>query len=117
MDVQMGNTLTCVRPVVDHQSITGLIHPGLLRHDPCREQKLSEQRSMAIISSTDSFNHLFWNDQDVDRRSGVDIVEGDQIIVLVDNPRGDFARDDFLEDGHRRMRSEPRRDFFVAYVS
>ncbi|MEY3460287.1 MAG: hypothetical protein RL215_3444, partial [Planctomycetota bacterium] len=36
-------------------------------------------------------------------RLGTDIVEGEAEIVFVDNFCGDFAVDDFLEDGHVRV--------------
>ncbi|MNY53708.1 hypothetical protein D3C86_1894880 [compost metagenome] len=47
---------------------------------------------------------LLRDHEDVDRRLGVDVAEGDGVIVLVDDLRRDLAGDDLAEEtiGHLR---------------
>ena len=41
---------------------------------------------------------LLGDHERVDRRLGVEVVEGDDLVVLVDNSRGDLVVGDFTED-------------------
>src|SRR5690606_38095679 len=53
----------------------------------------------------DGGDGLFWDDQQVHRRLGVNVPKGQAEVVFIDDVRRDFPVDDFGENGFRHVRS------------
>lgn len=62
-------------------------------------EQVAEQRFVAGGGFGDARDELFRDDEQMDRRLRLDIVEDDTVFVLEFDFRGDFAVDDFLKDG------------------
>src|SRR3954451_17540558 len=81
--------------------------PGRHGHDP------AEERLMAHVAIGERGDVLFRDDHEVDGRERMDVVEGEDFVVLVDLAARDFAAHDAAEDavgGHgvsRMNSSEP----------
>lgn len=98
VDVQMGNRLPAVHPVVDDQPESGfqkIEFPGdFLRS----QEKGSQQKLIAIAGLREARDVLLRNDQGMDRGLGSDVVKGQKQAGFVDDFGGDLAVDDFFEN-------------------
>ena len=100
--VKMRDRLGGVGAVVDHEA-----KPFLKIQFFCEragsEQEVAEHCLIGERRFTDARDGFFWDDQQMNRRLGLDIVEHDAEIILVFDLGGDFTVDDALEKsfGHR----------------
>ena len=98
VNVEMGDGLAGIGSVVDHEAEAfGEIE--LFRDDAGREDQVAECDLIVGSRGLDARDDFFRNDQQVDRRLRLDVVDDDAVFVLVLDLGGDFAIDDFLEDG------------------
>ena len=61
-------------------------------------EQLAQQCIILRQSLVDAWDRLSWDHQHMSRRLGVDIPEGQQLLVLVNDVRRDFLVADFLEE-------------------
>ena len=99
MEVRHG--FAAVGAVVDDQA-EAVFGEALFAGDFTRgEEQVAEDGLVFGSGFGDARDRLARNDEEVDRGPGVDVLEGDAEVVLVKDGRGDFAGDDFFEEGHR----------------
>jgi len=90
MQMNMENRLTSVPSVVDHHSITALIKPFLCCDGLCYEKEMANDLPVRNCYPMNISNMFFGNDQHVNRRLGIQILERQGMLVLVDDPCGDL---------------------------
>jgi hypothetical protein len=61
-------------------------------------QEVSEQGRIGGFRVGERGEVLLWDDEDVGRRFGIDVVEGEEVVVLFHLLRGDCAGYDFAEE-------------------
>lgn len=72
---------------------------ALFQRQPRRQRHHAAEQSGMRVGDTGHGMHVFLgHHEEVDGRGGVDVVEGEDFIVLVDLPRGDLAGDDLAEE-------------------
>lgn len=98
--VQMRNGFARVGPIVHNQPIPGLRQAEFPGHLGCLQHEMPKHRLILSSRLGDSGNRFLRNNQHVNRRSGLNVAERDYQVVLVNNLRGNLARDDFFEQRH-----------------
>ena len=95
--MEMRNTLAAIRAIVDDETepcvVEALLLGNLLR---CVNQ-VTKKGFIGNRTFRDAGNFLFRDDQDMDGRLGLDVVESQAEIVFVGDPGGNFPGDDFRE--------------------
>ena len=100
MHMQVLHFLTPVGPGID-QRAEAVGHAQLL-HQPRRQtQHVPEQRVMLRTHIGQGRDVLLGNDQHMHRGPGVDVVEGEHLLVLVNLARRDLPGNDLAEDAIR----------------
>lgn len=95
--MEVGDGLAGVLALVDHEAVSvfefELVGDGF-----------GGVEDMEVVAGVGEFGEagdfLAGDDQDVDGGLGLDVAECDDVGVFVDNVGGDFAVDDFGEEGH-----------------
>jgi len=67
-----------------------------------RQMAASDDISLVFLRFFQSANMLFGNDQNVGRGFGIDVFEGEGVLVFVDFLRRNLAGDDFAEEAVHR---------------
>ena len=98
MDVKVRDGLAGVRAVVDDDA-EAVREVEFLRDDPGGHEKVAEEGLVFGCGFADARYQFFRDDQKVRGSLRLDIVENDAALVLVFDLGGNFAIDDFLEDG------------------
>ena len=98
--MEVRNRFAGVGTVIDDQTIPGTGHAELLGNRSGLYQEVAQELFMVHGGQTNTPQGDFRDDQDVDGRLGMDVAEGQDLVVLIDNVRGDLAGDDFFEKGH-----------------
>jgi hypothetical protein len=96
--MNVEHRLPCFAIAVEDRAITALGVAILLRERRRTPHHRSDQRIIDDAKVVQCLDVLSWNDQDVQWRLRVDVLEGDQLLVLVDDRPRDLARDDFAEE-------------------
>lgn len=97
MQMEVEHALAAVRSGVDDDTVPGLGNPLQFRDLTANQQQLSEQLRVRIVQLSHR-NHMFpGNDQRMDRRLRIDIVECDDQIVLIDECCGNSPRDNIAK--------------------
>ncbi len=98
MKMQMKHALASMRSGVDDDTVPRLGNLLQFRDLTANQQQPSEQLSIRIVQLSHR-NHMFpGNDQHMDRRLRIDIVECDHQIVLIDEGCRNSPRDDFAKE-------------------
>ena len=98
--MEMRDGFAAVGAVVDHEAkAAGEVE--FLGENAGGEKEVAEERLVGGGGFTHAGNEFFWNDQQMDRCLRLDVMQNDAEVVLVKDGRGDFAGDDFFEEGHR----------------
>lgn len=98
--MEVRHAFAAVPPIVDDEPVASFFEPQHGRDFRRFEQQVPKQNLIVRTRFADARNEFLWNDQNVDGRLGPNVVEGNHEIILMDNPRRNFARDDLLEEGH-----------------
>lgn len=85
MDVEMVNHLTSLLANIHDQTVAALGNTLLLGNLPGSEQEFAGQAFINLRQVSDGWNVLPGNDQEVSWRLRVDVAEGDDIRILVDD--------------------------------
>lgn len=95
--VQVKHRLTGGFAIVDHEAVSGEVFGlGDFGGD---DQHVTEEEFVFLGGVEAVGQELLWDNEDVCGCGGVDVSEGDAEVVFVDLVGGDFAADDFTEDG------------------
>ena len=98
MHVQVWDGLGGVRAIVNDETETPR-ETEFFCHRARGEEQMAEHGLVGRRGFADARDGLFRNDQEVNGRLRLDVVEDDAEFILVLDLRGDFAVDDFLEEG------------------
>lgn len=82
---------------VEDRAIAALMKTTLARDCPCAASHLPDQGIISRRELIQRGDVLARQDQGVQRCLRVDVLNDDHTFVLVENGRGDLARDDFAE--------------------
>jgi len=92
----MKHTLAGVFAVVDHEPIA-VGELELLGNAAPREHHVAQGGDVFFGRLADPDDVFFRNDQDVGRRHGTNVVEGDHVLIFECEFRRHFLRDDFAK--------------------
>src|SRR5882757_5412917 len=98
MDVEMGNALGGGGAVIDDEA-EALREVELFRDHAGGEDEMAEDGLVGGRGFLDAWDDFFRNDEQVDGRLRLDVVEDDAVLVLVFDLGGDFTVDNALENG------------------
>jgi hypothetical protein len=101
MDVEMRHGLAGIAAMVDDEAEAFV--PSLnaeLFGDATRGEQQSAERGLIFRHGlANTWDELLRHDQDVNGSLRINVVEGRDEVVLIDERRGDLTVDDFLENG------------------
>lgn len=101
MDMKVRHRLARVRAMIDCEAeATG--ESELLRHHAGHHEQMAEHGLVGRLSFADPGDDTLGYDQQMNGRLRLNVMDDDAELVLVFDPSGDFAVDDFLEEclGH-----------------
>jgi hypothetical protein len=98
MQVQVKDGLPGARPVVDHQA-EGIAHTQLLGHLASDQHQVPQQHLVIGGGVHQPGDAALGDHQYMDRCLGVNIVDRDAVLVLIEEITGNFTADDFAEYG------------------
>ena len=99
MDVEHGLPGLAVR--VEDRSVPALVIAVLRRQGGRPAKHRTHETIVAWRQVVQRGDVLPWHDQHVQRRLRIDVLEGHQRVVLVDDGARDFTRDDLAEEAVR----------------
>ena len=99
VDMQVRDALAGVRAVV-HDEAEPFGELEFFGDRAGGEQEMAEEGLVGGVGLADAWDGLLRDDEQVDGRGGLDVVDDDAMFVLVLDARRNLAGDDFLEDGH-----------------
>jgi hypothetical protein len=125
MKVEMGNILARIPAGVEHDPVARLFQVFQTGDVLGLKQEASQQGGFLLRSFGQGGKMVLGDNQDVDGGLGLDVLEGQEDIVLIDHPGRYFPADDLAENAiaHRKpqplMRSmpAPRRRSFSSMFS
>jgi hypothetical protein len=96
MHVKMEHGLAGTRPYIQHCSIS-IFDTALPCHS--RRRQMAQAKNLYVFSSRffQAVNVFFRNNQYVRWRFGIDVFEGESVLIFVDFFRGDFTGNDAAE--------------------
>ena len=107
VDVEVVDGLAAVGAGVEHQAVAvgevlgaGDFAGGV--------EELAEAGGIVLCGVGVRGEVVFGDDEDVCGRLGVDVWEGEGVLVLVEAGNGDFAGDDFAEEAGHKQSVEDR---------
>lgn len=92
MNVKYG--LPCACAVIDDHPVSLRVQPPVLSDFFCDQEEMADKISVGFGHAVNIGNMLFWNDESVDGRLRVHVLEGGHEIIFVN----DFGRDFFCDD-------------------
>ena len=103
VDVEVGDAFAGVGAVVDDKTEAAL-EVEFFRDDAGGDEEVAECVLVGGRGFADARDDFFRDDEEVDGRGGLDIVDHNAAVVLVLDLRGDFAGDAFLKEsfGHEK---------------
>lgn len=96
--MKVGDGFAGVTTVVDHDA-KAVGEVEFSGDDAGDDEEMAEEGLVSGGRFAHARYQFFGDDQKVSRRLRLDVVEDDAMLVLVLDPGGNFAIDDFLEDG------------------
>src|SRR5690554_4128897 len=99
MHVQVKDFLPRISTAVDQQTIATLCNSQVAGNLLCDHEHVTEHRFVFFGHIIHCGDFFVRHDQDVNGRDGVDVFECRHSVILKDDLRRDFVRDDFGEYG------------------
>lgn len=96
MDVEHG--LSSIKAVVDDHPITALIETFLRSYGLGNKEEMANKFAVRNGYAVDVSNMFFWHNKRVNRRLGIEVLEGDCVLVLMENRCRDFFLDDLAKN-------------------
>ncbi len=106
--VKVKHALPGVRALIHHEPVARLRKAELLRHGSRPEHHLSQRLDVARLAVVDARDVLLRNHEDVPRRSGADVGERHDVVVLEDDLRRRLALDDVAKETAHGARRVPQ---------
>ncbi len=104
MKVEVGNGFAAVRTVIDDEAVAGGGDIFAAGDFGSREEQVAKEVLIIGLCASDARDEFFGNEENVDGRLRRDVAEGQAQVVLKNDIGGDFASDDFFEEGHASWR-------------
>ncbi len=98
MQMKMEHGLSGPASVIDHHPVPFCIKTFVFCNFSCGKEKVPDKLPIGVGHALNIGNVLFRNNQRVNRRLGIDVFEGGDRIVLVNDFRGNFFFNDLAED-------------------
>ena len=98
MEMKMKHALAAMRTGVDDDAVPGVGNSLQFRNLVASQHQTPEQLTIRFLQFSNRGHMFSGNDERMCRRLGIDIVERDHYLVLIDKRRGNGPRDDFAED-------------------
>jgi len=99
MHVKMRHGFATVRPIINDDAEAGIAQAFMPGQGLCDKEQVAEQRLIGRRGGADARDHLLGHDEEMDGRLRMNVVEGQALVILVDNPGWDLAGDDLLKNG------------------
>ncbi len=96
MDVKYG--LACACAVVDDHPVSLRVQPLVLGDFFCNQEEVADKVPVGFRYAVNVGDMFFWNDESVDGRLRVHVLEGGHEIILVNDPGRDFFCNDPAEN-------------------
>lgn len=111
MNVQVRHLLPRVLAIVDHQPIAQFGQPQLCGDGRCFYEQMAQHGMVCCFRILQLANGFTGNDQHMSGGHGLNVHEGDNVFVLIDDVGGNLAGYDAFEDGfaHTRLMAQPSR--------
>jgi len=97
--MQVRHSFARVGAVIEHEAESVFGETELLGDCGGFDEQMAEHLVIVRVRFGDARNRFLGNDQDVDRRLRFHVVEGNDLVVFVNDFGGNFACDDFFEKG------------------
>ena len=98
MEMKMKHTLAAMRTGIDDEAVPGIGNPLLFCDRITGRHQTPEEPDIRILKFGHRGHMFSGNNERMRRRLGIDIVERDHHIVLIDKHRGNGPRDDFAKE-------------------
>ena len=98
MEVKMKHALATIDTGIDDEAIACIGNPLLFCNRISSQQQAPKQHGIRILQLGNRGEMFSRDDERMDRRLGIDIVERDYQIVLIDKRCGNGPRDDFAKE-------------------
>lgn len=95
MDVEHG--LSSIKAVVDDHPITALIETLLRSYGLGNKEEVANEFTVCNGDAVDVSDMFFWHNKRVNRRLGIEVLEGDCVLILVEKCCRDFFLDDLAK--------------------
>ena len=96
--MDMKDRLSDFAAVVDNQPISIIVEPALFSKRLRNKEQMPDELAVYMFDAVDVSDMLFRNNQDMDRRLRVDILECDSMLVFVDQFGGHLFFNNSAED-------------------
>jgi hypothetical protein len=102
MHVQVADRLAAIPTLVHDQAVPGVLEPEATGDVRSHNEEMPGQRRARLIDFGDAAKVVHGYHQDMGGRLWSNVVEGDGVIITMENLRGDFTVGDPAEDavGH-----------------
>ena len=100
MAVQVRNRLARMRAIIDDEAKAGCAHAELRRDFRRLEQQMTKNLFVFGPGVHDARYWLLWHYENVRRRLAVDVFEGDDEVILVNDAGRYLTRGNFFEQRH-----------------
>lgn len=97
--MEVWDGLAPIRAIINDETETGVVEALQLGNVLGNVDQMAEQRFVGDLGFGHARDFLLGDDQDMDRRLGIDVVEGQAEVVLEGDLGRDLAGDDSGEDG------------------
>jgi hypothetical protein len=85
MQVQVKDILPAPTLHVEEEFVSGFVNTSLRGDLPCPEQEFGQQGPVFFFQIVDASDVFSWDEKDMNRGMGLDVLEGDQVFVLIDD--------------------------------
>ncbi len=96
--MQVIDRLVGIGSLVDYEPVAGLVDAAFNCQSSGDERHMADERFASLIEAAQEHDVVGWDDDQMNRRERIDILERDDLIVPVVSGTGDFAQHDFAED-------------------
>ena len=105
--VQMRHGFPRILSIINHQPVTALRQAKLFGDLRRLQQQMSEHLLVRARRLGNTRDRLLRNDQHVRRRRRFDILQGEHLIIFINDRRGNFARGNFLKKRFAHLTTAP----------
>ena len=98
--MKMRHAFASIRAAVDDDTVTALLDSELLREFTGNEQKFPQDLLIRFGGCGEAWDDFLGHNQNVDWCLRIYVFKRDGVVILPNDLRRDFARDNFLKDRH-----------------